>query len=363
MDYQRKRSLAKYFAKLDVRVLLVFIIIIIFGIFIFFYQFHRHVDCSKVNFLIEAQKKQVGEVIEFYDKTPNARSWKWDFGDNSPKEFEKNVLHKYTKAGVYTVSLQVNGSCTFEKIIEIRDLGKIIDTLKIPKIISPTVVVVGQPVEFYYNYKGVAFSWEWSFGETGQMDNTSEFPVYSYSTSGVKTITLVINGDVPHIASKNIYVKPRQLIKTKKDTIKSYVYEKSVKLFELPPGNPQKDPLEDLLRNISGVPVLTPLQKKIKKAEDSRAPDISENQFQIMLLDVAKQNKTKEDFQKYTLGNYDFPVVKNNSKIMTFSEFCDQIQGEKIKIEALRLTKDNKNCISGLTVTYKIKKAFIWIYD
>lgn len=361
MDY-KSRSL-KFFSKLDIRVLLVFIIIIIFGIFIFIYQFNRHVDCSKVSFIIEAQKKQVGEVIEFYDKTPNAKSWKWDFGDNSPKEFEKSVLHKYTKAGIYTISLQVNGSCTYEKIIEIRDLGKIIDTLKIPKIITPTVVVVGQPVEFYYSYRSEAFAWEWSFGETGQMDNTSEFPVYSYSTPGVKTITLVINGDMPHIASKNIYVKPRQLIKTKKDTIKSYVYEKAPKLFDLPPGNPQKDPLEDLLRNIHGVPVLNPLEKKIKQAEESKAPDISENQFQILLLEVAKQSKTKEDFIQYTCGSYDFPVIKNNNKIMTFAEFCNQLQNKKIKIEALRLTKDNKNCIAGLTITYKVKKAFIWTYD
>jgi PKD repeat protein len=363
MDYKKKRSLINYLSKLDIRVLLVFIVLTLFGLFLFLFQLYRHVDCGEVDFSIDAQRRQVGEVITFRDSTPNAKSWKWDFGDNTKKVYDRSPLHKYKKAGVYTVTLEVNGSCTFNKTIEIRDLGEIIDSMKVPKIIVPKVVTVGQPVEFYYNYKGETFSWEWSFGETGQMDDTSEFPAYVYSTPGVKKVTLVINGDVPHIASKDIYVKPRKLTTTKTDTIKSYVYEKDPKLFELPSGNPQKDPLEEFLRYVPGVPVTTPVQNKIKELENNMAPDISQNQFELLLLDVAKQSKTKEDFSKYTCGNYDFPVVKNNKKIMTFSEFCEKIKDKKLKIEALRLTKDNKNCIQGISITYKVKKAWIWIYD
>ncbi len=363
MDYQRKRSLSNYFSKLDVRVLLVFIILILLALFIFLFQLYRHVDCSQVDFLIDAERKQVGEVIEFKDRTPNAKSWKWDFGDSTPKVSDRNPLHKYAKAGVYTITLEVNGSCTLQKIVEIRDLGRIVDSMKVPKIIVPTVVVVGQPVEFYYNYRSETFSWEWSFGETGQMDNTAEFPTYVYSTPGVKKVTLVINGDVPHIATKDIYVKPRKLTVTKTDTIKSYVYEKDPNLFRLPKGNPQKDPMEEFLRSIPGVPNSTPVQQKVKNAEDSKAPDISENQFKLLLLDVAKQSKTKEDFGKYTCENYDFPVVKNNKEIIPFSEFCDKIQDKKIKIETLRLTKNNRNCVEGLNIKYKVKKALIWVSD
>ncbi len=363
MDYQKKRSLIKYISKLDIRVLLVFIALILLALFIFLYQLYRHVDCNQVDFLIDAERKQVGEVIEFRDRTPNAKSWAWDFGDNTPKVFDRNPLHKYIKAGVYTITLEVNGSCTLQKIVEIRDLGKIIDSMKVPKIVVPTVVSVGQPVEFYYNYRSEAFSWEWSFGETGQMDNTAEYPAYVYSTPGVKKVTLVINGDVAHMATKDIYVKPRKLNVTKTDTIKSYVYEKDPNLFRLPQGNPQKDPMEEFLRNIPGVPVETSVQQKIKNAENNKAPDISENQFKLLLLDVAKQSKTKEDFSKYTCGNYDFPVVKNNKEILPFSEFCEKIQNKKIRIDALRLTKNNRNCIEGITIKYKVKKTLIWVSD
>ncbi|MGM5632021.1 PKD domain-containing protein [Apibacter raozihei] len=362
MNYNRKRSLSKFFSKLDIRVLLVFIILILMAFFFFFFQYYRHIDCRQVYFTIEAERKQVGEIIGFKDQTPNARSWKWDFGDKTEKRFEKDPLHKYEKPGVYTITLEVNGSCVFQRILEIRDLGRLVDSTKIPKIIAPTVVEVGQNIEFYYKYRGEAFSWEWSFGETGQLDNTSEFPVYSYSTPGIKRVTFVINGDVTHISSKDIFVKPRKLINTKiKDT--AYTVEKAAELFTLPKGTPQKDPMEEFMRYIPGVPLETPVQKKIREIEENKAPDISENQFQLLLLDVAKQSKTKEDFSKYTCGNYEFPVIKNNKTIMRFSEFCENIQNKKIKIESLRLTRNNKNCIEGFTIKYKVKKGFIWIYD
>jgi hypothetical protein len=238
--------------------------------------------------------------------------------------------------------------------------------MKIPEIVVPTVVTVGQPVEFYYNYRGQSFSWEWSFGETGQMDNTSEFPAYVYSTPGIKKVTLIINGDVAHMTSKDVYVKPRKLTTTKTDTIRSYVYEKDPNLFNLPEGSPQKDPLDEFLKDIPGVPLVTsPVQDKIKKLEEekSKTPEVSQNQFELLLLDVAKQSKTKEDFSQYTCGNYEFPVVKNNKEIIPFSEFCEKIKDKKIKIEALRLTKDNRNCIQGITINYKVRKALIWVHD
>ncbi|TWP24068.1 PKD domain-containing protein [Apibacter muscae] len=363
MDYKRKRSLLNYLRKLDIRILLVFIILILFGLFLFLFQLYRHVDCSQIDFEIISERNQVGEVISFKNKTPNAQTSIWDFGDNTKESKEKDPLHKYEKPGVYTVSLQVNGSCVFQKIIEIKDLGAIIDESRVPKIIAPESVTVGDPVKFYYNYKGEAFSWEWNFGESGQTDNTFEFPAYTYSIPGIKRVTLIINGDVKHMGSVDIYVKPRKLVKTKTDTIHSYEPEKDANLFQLPKGSPQKDPLEEFLRRIPGVPQPNPVQDKIKKANDSIAPNISQYQFELLLLDVAKQVKTQEDFAKYTCGNYDFPVVKNSKKIMPFTQFCEQISNKKIKIEALRLTKDNKNCIKGIDITYKVKKSLIWIYD
>ncbi|AKB54529.1 hypothetical protein A9239_09925 [Methanosarcina sp. A14] len=48
--------------------------------------------------------------IQFYDtSTGSPTSWKWDFGDGS-KSYHQNPTHKYSKAGVYMVSLTVKNA-------------------------------------------------------------------------------------------------------------------------------------------------------------------------------------------------------------------------------------------------------------
>ena len=40
------------------------------------------------------------------------------------------------------------------------------------------------------------------------IDNTNEFPSYSFRTPGPKTVTLIINGEYKFKTSKIIYIKP-----------------------------------------------------------------------------------------------------------------------------------------------------------
>jgi PKD repeat protein len=57
-------------------------------------------------------------TVKFTDKsTRSPTSWSWNFGDKSTST-AKNAVHKYTKAGKYTVSLTVKnaaGSNTAKK--------------------------------------------------------------------------------------------------------------------------------------------------------------------------------------------------------------------------------------------------------
>jgi hypothetical protein len=46
---------------------------------------------------------------------PNAESVRWDFGDGS-HSMEKNVVHKYKKAGTYLIKLTVNDACGIREI-------------------------------------------------------------------------------------------------------------------------------------------------------------------------------------------------------------------------------------------------------
>ncbi len=47
-------------------------------------------------------------IVQFYDDSSDATSWSWDFGDGTTSN-EKNPLHTYQEAGVYTVSLTASG--------------------------------------------------------------------------------------------------------------------------------------------------------------------------------------------------------------------------------------------------------------
>lgn len=47
--------------------------------------------------------------IVFENKSANATSYVWDFGDNSSNSLDKNPSHTYTNAGTYTVELLVTG--------------------------------------------------------------------------------------------------------------------------------------------------------------------------------------------------------------------------------------------------------------
>jgi len=50
-------------------------------------------------------------TVEFTDKsTGSPASYLWDFGDKSSPSTARNPMHKYSKAGKYTVSLTVKNS-------------------------------------------------------------------------------------------------------------------------------------------------------------------------------------------------------------------------------------------------------------
>lgn len=75
-----------------------------------------------------AKEGESGEV-SFVDKTPEASSWLWDFGDGGTSR-EKNPKHLYTQPGNYTVSLQVgDGTCygTATQVITVRNSSSLFD--------------------------------------------------------------------------------------------------------------------------------------------------------------------------------------------------------------------------------------------
>lgn len=322
------------------------------------YQYTRRVDCDNAKFIVHSDEFLVNRVVDFYDNTDGAKSWKWDFGDSTAVDTRRRTLHYYKKPGDYIVKLTINGNCYHEKKITISSISDQVGYL--PKIISPSVVRVGETVFFDAEKEG-GESWEWSFGETSSTDALGKSPQYKFKSTGEKKITLIVNGDVEHTAVKTIYVAPKTITAKQTIDMKSYEFEKPHVAFSLPPGSPQKDPLVDMLQYI---PVSPKSNNKTDPAtEAKKAPEISNEQFQLLLNQVAAQSKTKDDFKDYLCGKYDIPVVINDNRLMPFDQFCQQLAGKKIKITALRLNKDATNCIKNINIQYKVKKYMIWMKD
>ncbi|MCW3162381.1 PKD domain-containing protein [Chryseobacterium oryctis] len=343
---------------MDNKVLISLGVVLLLSLFYLLYQFTRHVDCENAKFIVHSDDFMINNVVEFFDNTEGAKSWEWDFGDSTAIDVRQRTIHTYKKPGEYIVRLKINGNCIHEKLVTISSISQ--QSGYLPIISSPNVVTVGEPV-FFNAEKDGGESWEWSFGETTRTDALGKSPTYTFKTVGDKKITLIVNGDVEHTAVKTIYVAPKTIKAKQKIDIKSYEFEKPHSSFSLPMGSAQKDPLVDMLQHIPVSP--RSKSKKDSLIADKKAPEISNEQFKILIKQVAAEAKIKDDFKEYLCGNFDIPVVVNNNKLMPFDQFCQYIAGKKIKITALRVNKDDKNCIQNINIQYKVKKLMIWMND
>ena len=353
-----KKSLLKYLPKLDTTVFLTFGGILLLGLAFLVYQLTHRTDCTEAKYVVHADDFIIKNLIEFIDNTKGATSWKWDFGDGSAVDYNQNALHSYNKAGQYIVTLTINNTCSFQKIVTITDPDA--DSGYLPVIIAPNVAFEGDTIKFNARKEG-GISFEWSFGEGAGTDALGEKVTYSFKTTGKKTVSLIVNGDIEHIATKTIYIAPKHIAAKKKSDVSSYEFEKPHSDFELPRGKVQKDPLVDFIGHLPVTPA--PQKEKDSIPSPKKAPDISVEQFQLLLGQVAAQSKTKDDFKEYLCGNFSTPVVVNDQKLVPFEQLCRDIAGKKIKISTMRLQKDTKNCIQHIYIYYKIKKWGIWVKE
>lgn len=355
---QRKTS---FLSKIDYRIVLFFAAFLLIALTILLYRMRNTVDCDNAKIEIESKNFLENENVQFKTNIEGAKEYKWDFGDGSPLSTLQNPTHNYILPGKYFVRLTINGNCYKEKEILIKDLDDIVLHETVPEIIAPDVVRVGDPITFDYYFADESkdvFSWEWSFGESGEMDKLDKNPAYVFQTPGQKRISLIINGDVRYISSKNIFVKPREPI------LNTFQYRQRIReSAQLEAGPAQIDPMDEYVMNLPVAPTPIPFTPPVVK-EKKMAPDISSEQFEILLLKVAEQSKTKEDFIEYVCQDYEIPVIKNDEKLLTFADFCLSIKGKNIKVESIILNKDKENnCIVSFDIHYKVKKNLIWMKD
>ncbi len=61
-------------------------------------------------------KGSIPLTVGFTDKSTDAKSWQWNFGDGSSNSTEQNPIHTYTSAGTYTVTLTITDTAGNPKV-------------------------------------------------------------------------------------------------------------------------------------------------------------------------------------------------------------------------------------------------------
>jgi beta propeller repeat protein len=143
--------------------------------------------------------------VKFTDKSTGIpASWYWNFGDGS-KSYLQNPVHKYSKAGVYTVSLTVKnaaGRGTVTKTGYIKVISKPVAAFSA----SPTSGKAPLNVKFTDKSTGIPVSWYWNFGDGSK--SYLQNSVHKYSKAGVYTVSLIVkNAAGRSVITKTRYIK------------------------------------------------------------------------------------------------------------------------------------------------------------
>ncbi|HII90637.1 MAG TPA: PKD domain-containing protein [Methanosarcina sp.] len=130
--------------------------------------------------------------------------WQWSFGDGTSST-QQNPTHKYSRAGLYTVSLTVKNAAGSNTVIK---------TDYITVVAKPTVEFSAKPIEgkapltvaFNDTSTGSPIKWKWIFGDG--TTSTKQNPTHKYSKVGRYTVTLTAtNGNGSNMVTKTDYIK------------------------------------------------------------------------------------------------------------------------------------------------------------
>jgi len=124
------------------------------------------------------------DAVPFTNTSNNCTSYQWNFGDGTTSQAQ-NPSHVYKSPGQYTITLTADNSSTASQVITIWDnaIG-----LQADFIAKPTSGFAPLKVQFTSLVTGPVKNWQWSFG------NTEPHPIYTYTTAGIYTVTLTVNG-------------------------------------------------------------------------------------------------------------------------------------------------------------------------
>lgn len=336
------------YKRLDERAAITMIVVAVLGLALMAYRYTKYDPC--VSFTVSAKAKHfyTGEVIRFESDIRFFKTLHWNFGDNQSDDTRvSSAVHAFDEPGEYVVALTVNGECTEYTTIVVTMAPKTEDPRLLPTFVCPQSAEVGKPVQFLDTTSG-ALQWQWRFGETATVDATSKNPAYTYTTPGLKTVSIVINNDQRQMGICKIYVNPA----APPPAAKRREGGRGMPII-IVPERPDTEPLDEQLNQVA----------KIAEPVIVKAPDISGPEFENQLRAVANKYKTAQSFSDYLCGNLNVQVSLNGREI-SFIELCNKISSlksdKKIKRLTVQLMKNEQTgCVIALFVTLKEKEGVL----
>ena len=329
-------------SRVDDRAILTMIIPAVLSLLIMAWRFTNHTSCSPFSITARANHYYTGEVVRFESNIASFNTLRWDFGDSQGSDTKiTSAVHSYDEPGEYTASLTVNGECKEYVRVVIIPAPHVENPRMAATFICPQSAEVGKPVQFS-DTTGGARQWEWRFGETATVDATAKDPKYTFTTPGLKTVTVVINNDERQMGIGKIYVNPAPVPRRKDRANDRPV----IAMQNRPAAGPAQAPRDSV---------------KKEEAPVAKAPEISEVGFEVLLRAVANKQKTADHFAPYFCGNLN--VQANlNGQMMPFTELCNKFSAlkseKKIKKLSVQLVRNEKtNCIIALFVNLKEKEG------
>jgi YVTN family beta-propeller protein len=120
--------------------------------------------------------------------------WIWNFGDGS-KSFLQSPIHKYSKAGIYTVNLTVKNAAGRDTVTK----TELISVISKPVANFTGNITSGKAplnVKFTDTSTGTASGWIWEFGDGSK--SFYQNPTHKYSRVGTYTVNLAVKNAAGH---------------------------------------------------------------------------------------------------------------------------------------------------------------------
>jgi len=249
----------------------------------------------------------VKDSLFYRDSSAFANEYRWFFGDGT-QSFSASGFHKYTKAGNYTVQLNINNKYADTFFITVKDTVHIVPVQdSIISIDAPDTAMQYETMSVRAKGGSGSTQYRWQFGESVYVDAKEAFVQYAYKTPG--TYTILLYTDI------NEYPARHQI------TILSGFQLHTDSLMSI----------DDMYKKYEA-----DFKSHLQQIADGQ--DFNTNYYYLI--------------HKYLCNNEKAPIKINDTKVNDFNSYCLGLQFDKgVIIQSVKLSADpGMDCMKSVEV-------------